>query len=341
MMLLAVGLGVGTFVMVPTSYQSTTTVSLLNSPAATAAATQGENNDNPFLNFNGSLVATADFLGRSVQSNDAQAELLTMGVTEDFEVALAEGAQGPFLTFTVTGTDQAHVLASTATIARYAETKLTKIQADNGVKPQDMIRMTEIIPPQKPEPQLKDKLKMVIAAGGGTTALALLLTFVVESVARSRRRRQELETAATTPSAVVAGGSASVPGRPSPARPLQQPPNLVRNERAAPDRPAGVNVGVEQRGDPGGSEETIIINLRPGSAPERPAGANIGVEQRGDPGGSEETIILNLRPGSGPAPRPEGAARTIGAAPGAASTTYQSSERSHPRGQSVDRLNGS
>ncbi|MFE9691043.1 hypothetical protein [Micromonospora sp. NPDC005806] len=311
MMLLAVGLSVAAFVLVPTSYQSTTTVSLLSSPAATDAATPGENNDNPFLNFNGSLVATADFLGRSLQSTGAQAELLRMGVTEDFEVGLAEGAQGPFLTFTVTGTDQAHLLASTATIARYADTKLTSIQAENGVKPKDMVRMTEIIPPQKPEPQLKDKLKVVIAAGGGTTALAVLVTFVVESLARSRRRRLEL-AAVTAPSAGVAGGSARVPGRPSPApqpQPQpQQPANTARNGRADPGKPAVVNSGAERRGGPGGSDETVIMSLRP--AP-------------------------------GPAPRPGGAGWTTGSAPAAPSTTYRSSERSHPRGQNADRLNGS
>ncbi|MFU8875994.1 hypothetical protein [Micromonospora sp. SL4-19] len=301
MLLLAVGLGVGAFVMVPTSYESTTTVSLLNSQSATAAATEGENNDNPFLNFNGSLVATADFLGRSLQSNDAQAELLKMGVTEDFEVALAEGAQGPFLTFTVTGTDQAHLLTSTATIAKYAEERLVKIQAVNGVKPQDMIRLTEIIPPQKPEAQLKDKLKMVIAAGGGTTALALLLTFVVESVARSRRRRRQ-PAAATTSSA--AGGSASVPVRPSPARPAHQPPNAARNGAATPDKPAVASA-----------------------------------ERRGGAVGSEETLILNVRPASGPIPRRDGAGWPVGAPPSAPSTTYRSHERSHPRGQSADRRN--
>lgn len=303
MMVLAVGLGVAAFVLVPTSYQSTTTVSLLSSPAATDAATPGENNDNPFLNFNGSLVATADFLGRSLQSTDAQAELLKMGVTEDFEVGLAEGAQGPFLTFTVTGTDQAHLLASTATIAQYAENKLARIQSENGVKSRDMVRMTEIIPPQKPEPQLKDKLKVVIAASGGTTAVALLLTFVVESLARSRRRRQELATAATATAAVTAG----MPGRPAPARHPQQPPNPARDGRAAQGRPAV---------------------------------AKNAVEGRGKPGGAEETVILSLRPGPSPAPRPESEAWKA-SPPGRPSSTYRSSERSHHRGQNADRLNGS
>ncbi|MGR6318712.1 hypothetical protein Q2K19_32480 [Micromonospora soli] len=308
MLVLAVGLGMAAFVLVPTSYQSTTTVSLLSSPAATDAATPGENNDNPFLNFNGSLVATADFLGRSLQSTDAQADLLKMGVTEDFEVGLAEGAQGPFLTFTVTGTDQDHLLASTATIARFAQDKLAKIQSENGVKSQDMVRMTEIIPPQKPEPQLKDKLKVVIAAGGGTTALALLLTFVVESVARSRRRRQELAAPAPATAAApttVGTGSAGVPGRRAPARQPQQPPSPARDEPTVQVRPAVLKNGAEGRAKPGGAEETVIL----------------------------------VRPPTSPAPRPEGGAWKTPPAP--PSTTYRSSERSYHRGRNADRLNGS
>src|SRR5688572_18597539 len=97
---LAMGLGGATYAMVPTTYSTYTMVSLLSAPAATTAATQGQ--DNPFLNFNGSLVATADFLGRRLQSTDTQVHLKNAGLTEKYEVALAENAQGPFLTLTLT-----------------------------------------------------------------------------------------------------------------------------------------------------------------------------------------------------------------------------------------------
>lgn len=189
MLMLAVGLGAAAVFVVPNSYESYSTVSLLSSPMSTTVATQG--NDNPFLTFDASLVATADFLGRSLQSTDAAKQLKELGVTEDYTVALADGAQGPFLTFTVTGSDEAHVLRSTATLTQFASQRLTEIQQNNGVKTQDMIRMTEIIPPQTPKMKMKKKIEVVLGVSGGTTALALLLTFVLESVSRSRTRKRE------------------------------------------------------------------------------------------------------------------------------------------------------
>src|SRR3954470_7845052 len=174
MLVLAAALGLGAYVTVPTSYSTYTMESLLSSPMATTTATPGQ--DNPFLNFNGSLVATADFLGRRLQSTDVQLELKNAGVTEEYEVALAENAQGPFLTLTVTGTDREHIVTSAATLAKYADTKLIQIQEQNGVAKRDQITLTQVIPPQKPLPEMKKKFELVIAAAGGMVALTFVLT---------------------------------------------------------------------------------------------------------------------------------------------------------------------
>ncbi|WP_433215824.1 Wzz/FepE/Etk N-terminal domain-containing protein [Dactylosporangium sp. CS-047395] len=196
MFVLALGLGVTAFFVVPNTYESYTTVSLLSSSMKTEVATKG--NDNPFMTFDSSLIATADFLGRSLQSTDSVEELKRQGVTEKYAVALADGAQGPFLTFTVTGSDKAHVLRSTATLAKFANERLTAIQQQNGVKTQDMIRMTEIVPPQTPETKAKKKIEIVLAATGGMIALTLLVTFVMESVSRNKARRQSGEPKSST-----------------------------------------------------------------------------------------------------------------------------------------------
>src|SRR4051794_8263966 len=82
MFVLAMGLGVTAFIVVPNTYESYTTVSLLSSPMSTNVATKG--NDNPFLTFDASLIATADFLGRSMQSTGAVEELKSRGVTEKY-----------------------------------------------------------------------------------------------------------------------------------------------------------------------------------------------------------------------------------------------------------------
>jgi hypothetical protein len=283
MLLLAVGLGVGAYVKVPTTYTTYTTVSLLSSPAATVTATPGQ--DNPFLNFNSSLVATADFLGRRLQSTDVQAELRKVGVTEKYEVALAENAQGPFLTFTVTGNNKDHMLATAATIARYADVKLIQIQDENGVKTRDMIRLTQIIPPQRPQAELKSKLELVIAAVGGTVALAFILTFVVESVSRARRRRalsqettepstkaaedeqiQPVAVAVELVEAAAATGSAAVIAMPMHRdRPRQHPDGTVRPNGVArvPRQPGTAASG---KASPGKGVAAPVTGTRSGAS---------------------------------------------------------------------------
>jgi capsular polysaccharide biosynthesis protein len=216
MVLLAIGLGAGVYVKVPTTYTTYTMVSLLSSQSDTKSATQGL--DNPFLNFNDSLVATADFLGRRLESTDIELQLRQAGVTEKYTVSLPENAQGPFLTITLTGTDKDHMLTSAATLAQFADTTLVKIQEQNAVSSRDQIRLTQVIPPQKPAAALKKKLELVIVAVGGTIALTFVLTFIVESVSRRRRSGGEPEASDASPvwqsgSAPFTRASASVSGR--------------------------------------------------------------------------------------------------------------------------------
>ncbi|WP_433083992.1 Wzz/FepE/Etk N-terminal domain-containing protein [Dactylosporangium sp. CA-052675] len=222
MFIVAIGLGVTASVVVPNTYESFTTVSLLSSPMATTVATKG--NDNPFMTFDASLIATADFLGRSMQSTDAVEELKSRGVTEKYAVSLADGAQGPFLTFTVTGDNKAHTLQSTKALAVFAQERLTQIQQANGVKTQDQIRMTEIVPPQTPTTKLKKKIEVILGVVGGMIALTLLLTFVLESVGRNKARRQagdQKSTSDTQPvPALPASGAAVVVKSPSRATPI-------------------------------------------------------------------------------------------------------------------------
>jgi capsular polysaccharide biosynthesis protein len=173
------------YLFLPTSYESTATVSLLT--AKRASILNKEGNTNPYLTFDASLVATADFLSRSLSSKGAQEELKGLGVTEEYTVALADNAQGPFISIVVTGDDEAQVLSSTGTLTEFAARKLTEIQKASGVDADDMVRLTTIIPPQKPEELVKDKLQLVIAVAGAGTALAFMLTFITEGLARSRR----------------------------------------------------------------------------------------------------------------------------------------------------------
>ena len=312
MLLLAMGLGAATYAMVPTTYSTYTMVSLLSAPAATTAATQGQ--DNPFLNFNGSLVATADFLGRRLQSTDTQVALKSAGLTEKYEVALAENAQGPFLTLTLTGDDQEHLLASATMLAEYAEKTLLDIQKDNGVGERDRIKLTQVIPPQKPEAETKEKLQPVIVVGGGVAALGLVLTFVVESISRARRRR----AAAGSPEPAAATGAVSATADIEGTMVIPLPPQAPASRppvQRTPAAPAAAPV-------PSQAEKTQRLVL-----PSRPAAADNQQRARSGDAAPQPGRVTGPPPASTPA-RPNLA------------KTYQSNGADR-RGQDADRVNGS
>src|SRR5688572_12482845 len=82
LMLVTAGLTIAAYVLVPAKYVSCSTISLLSAERATTVATKG--NANPFLTFDSSLVATADFLSRSLTSNESKAELVRLGVDDEY-----------------------------------------------------------------------------------------------------------------------------------------------------------------------------------------------------------------------------------------------------------------
>jgi hypothetical protein len=184
--LVTVAVTVGAYLQIPTEYQSTSQISLLSPQQPASGAFKGQSN--PFLIFDTSLTSTADLLARNLSSDGTAKELEERGVTEEYTAKLADFAQGPFLSFTVTGTDKDHVLASTRTVTAFAEERLREIQRQNGVPSGNMIMTTVMIPPQPPQPQTKDKLQKVLALFAAGIVAAFMATFVTEGLLRSRNR---------------------------------------------------------------------------------------------------------------------------------------------------------
>src|SRR5256885_6709547 len=177
-----------TFVVTPVTYQSQSTICLLDTTIRTTPTTT--TGENPFLSFSSSLSATADFLARSLTSDATAQELATQGVSENFTATLATNAQGPFITLTLTGEDPTHVLQSTRTLTAYAGTKLREIQVLSGVPQSSLIKMAVIVPPQQPHQLLKNKLELVILIAAAGAVVSFMLTFLVENLAQAKRRRE-------------------------------------------------------------------------------------------------------------------------------------------------------
>ncbi|MEV6114655.1 Wzz/FepE/Etk N-terminal domain-containing protein [Streptomyces sp. NPDC052109] len=167
--------------VVPVTYQSQSTVVLLNSQKATLAY-----DGNPFLSTQTSLTGMADSLARNLNSDASVRELKSRGLTGTFEAKLADNAQGPLMWLTVTGTDKAAVLASDRILTAYAQERLDQFQRQQSVAPKAMIRMTTIVPPQDPAAQTKTRLEYLVMAGCLGLVLSLVAVFYAEARRRSR-----------------------------------------------------------------------------------------------------------------------------------------------------------
>ncbi|GAA2813234.1 chain length determinant protein [Streptomyces showdoensis] len=248
-LLLTAGLTVGAWLLVPTAYESQSTVALLNSRKGAAA------DGNPFLSMEPSLTGMADSLARNVNSDVSVAELKDKGLTEKYEAKIADNAQGPLLWLTVTGDDPDAVLKANKTLMEYTAQRLKDLQADQKVEADSMIRLTTIVPPQDPQAQMKSKVQYLIMAAGLGFVLSLVATFFVEArrrhdaPAKHRQTSPAAETADAADSADPAGEAVpAAPGplvdpevsaEPSAAQPLDQPTvQLPVLPAAAERRPA-------------------------------------------------------------------------------------------------------
>lgn len=185
-LLLAAGLTVAVALVVPVTYQSQSTVVLLNSQKATRAY-----DGNPFLSTQTSLTGMADSLARNLNSDASIRALKSRGATGTFEAKLADNAQGPLMWLTVTGTDESSVLASDRILTAYAKERLEAFQEQQSVDENAMIRMMTIVASQNPVAQTKTRLEYMIMAGGAGFVLSMVATFYVEARKRSRGPEQE------------------------------------------------------------------------------------------------------------------------------------------------------
>ncbi|MET9962229.1 O-antigen ligase family protein [Streptomyces sp. NPDC006326] len=173
---------------VPVSYQSQSSVALLDS---TAVAELAPAFGNPIANAGGSLVVTADVLIRTLSGADAARDLHGLGVTDPYTVGFAANTSGPLLTLTVTGTDRAKVLQETNTLTVFAGEQLGALQAAAKVEPAYFVQTAPVVLPQTPRPQLKSRYQQVLAVVIAGVTAGFTLSFVTESVVAALRRRRE------------------------------------------------------------------------------------------------------------------------------------------------------
>ncbi len=174
------------YVTVPVSYQSQSSVALLDSSAvARLAPTFG----NPLSNAGGSLIVTADVLIRTLESSDAAKELSARGVTDPYTAGFAPASDSPLLVLGVTGTDRAKVLRETNTLTTFAGEQLTALQEAAKVPPAYLVQTAPIVLPQAPVAKSKSRYQDIAAVVILGVVSAFLLSILMEGVAVVRRRR--------------------------------------------------------------------------------------------------------------------------------------------------------
>ncbi|MEV0181896.1 chain length determinant protein [Streptomyces sp. NPDC050625] len=249
-LLLTAGLTVAVALVVPVTYQSQSTVVLLNSQKATVAY-----DGNPFLSTQTSLTGMADGLARNLNSDVSVRELKSRGATGTFEAKLADNAQGPLMWLTVTGTDKTAVLASDRILTTYAKDRLEQFQQQQSVAPKAMIRMTTIVPPQNPVAQTKTRLEYMVMAGVLGLVLSLVAVFYVEARRRSHASAQPEERAQPDSAPESAAGEPVV----EQTMALRSPPSWSRsadNGTAAEARAGRPAVAVTPAAEPLDEEST-------------------------------------------------------------------------------------
>ncbi|MGW0285785.1 O-antigen ligase family protein [Streptomyces sp. NPDC003236] len=180
------------YVTVPVSYQSQSSVTLLDSSAVSRLPpTFG----NPISNAGGSLIVTADVLIRTLESNDAAKELRGRGVTDPYTAGFAPTADSPLLTLSVTGTDRAKVLRETNTLTEFAGEQLKALQAAAKVPPAYFVQTAPVVLPQTPVAKSKNRYQDIAAVVILGVVSAFLLSILMEGVAVVRRRRHAARSA--------------------------------------------------------------------------------------------------------------------------------------------------
>lgn len=183
---------------VPVSYQSQSSVTLLDSTAvAELAPTFG----NPISNAGGSLVVTADVLIRTLQSSDSAKELHSRGVTDRYTVGFAPAADSPLLTLSVTGTDREKVLQETTTLTKFTGEQLKALQAASKVPTGYLVQAAPVVLPQTPVSQPKARYQNIASVVIVGVVSAFLLAILAEGVAVVRRRGRARED--TSPGAIA------------------------------------------------------------------------------------------------------------------------------------------
>lgn len=180
-LVLAIGAGIGTGVLVGPRYTATQT-SVVIPPAAVIAAeqqTRAYAPDNPLL-YLGGLTDARDVLVRSLSSDavDQRAKTQLPGVTLKVTADATSGS--PIILFEATAKTQDEAQRGIAFLESELTAAVTRVQDGLGIADPNRVKTLVVTQPAEPTVDRKAQLQAGVLAGGGILVLLLLALGILD-----------------------------------------------------------------------------------------------------------------------------------------------------------------
>jgi capsular polysaccharide biosynthesis protein len=168
----------------PGPYQAESQVAVL--PSKQSSKPVG---GNPFLNFSGSVLTTADLVRREVMAPQAVQRLAAQGFLTSYQVVDDPDPSAPVLDVTVTGNSPRLIIRTLGAVTDAVRSNLTAIQAN--VKPTAQMTSILLSTDSQTTAGVGHKARKVLAALGAGLAITILLPLLVDAIAARRNRNAE------------------------------------------------------------------------------------------------------------------------------------------------------
>jgi hypothetical protein len=185
LLILAIVGAAGAAAKIPRSYQSTSTVLLLASRAASAS-----NGGNPFLSFSPSLTLTADAVSRELMAPGTVRQLAAQGFTASYAVGLptyTTSTTGSVLTVTVTGPHAVRVERTLRAVTAQIGTQLAQLQ--HGVPARSQVDADTLSITPQATLSVSETARPLVVVGAVLLVICFGIPIIVDGLLTRRQLR--------------------------------------------------------------------------------------------------------------------------------------------------------
>lgn len=192
-LLLAVAVAISALFVIKPGYERTATQLLLPGSGTVPAGAS-----NPYL-FLGSLAQAADIIVRAMGSDEVAGEVTSAYPGVEVQVTRDPLVSGPVILFTVTAQNDGDAAGAIDLLLERATATLSRLQAEQNVKPDDRITSSTLTIDDKSTLQQKNRLMFSVGAGVVLVVIVLLVASLVDGLSRRSRTNHRTGDHSTAP----------------------------------------------------------------------------------------------------------------------------------------------